>query len=264
MKTTLLTCFLFLFIGFTSFSQNPSTMNSMSEDEIQEGLEALSSMFGDASKVEVADSYSFSSSVNIKITVLDEKKKSTEMSMKMSFPKEEDYYGIEMLSTNQKKGEMPDAFMVFDYANFKMITFMDQSGQKMGMAMDLNPEQIENWTDAQETEELDNVEFQKSGKTKDILGYNCVHYTMKGANGSGDYWVSDDEDLQIGVALNAMLQSSKKSAYDMPDDYPEGAVLEMSFRAEDGTEMNWLATSINKDDKHSIKTGDYNFINMGR
>ena len=39
MKNTFLTSFLFLFIGFTSFSQNSNTMNSMSEEEMQENEE---------------------------------------------------------------------------------------------------------------------------------------------------------------------------------------------------------------------------------
>lgn len=264
MKSTLLTSILFLFIAFTSFSQNSNTMNSMSEEELMEGLEAMSSMFGGNSEVEVADSYSFSTSVNILITIVDEKKENTEMRMKMSFPKEDDYYGMEILSVSQNEGEMPDALIVFDYANFKMITFMEQSGQKMGLTMDLNADQIEDWTDAQEADDMQNVEFTKTGKTKDILGYNCVHYTMKGTTGKGDYWVSDDEDLKIGVALNSMLQSSKNSSYEMPDDYPEGAVLEMNYSDESGSEMHWLATSINKDDEQSINTSEYNFINMGQ
>lgn len=266
MKITFFICSIFLFLGSSSYSQsyNSNTLNSLSQEEMQGGLDALSAMLGGASEVDIADEYSFLSSVNIQLTVIDQNNQESEMTMKMSFPKDDDYYGMEVLSYSKSGGEMPKAFIIFDYLNFKMISLMESSGQMMGIAMDLNAEQIEDYLEAEENEEIKNLEFTKSGKTKDILGYNCVQYIMKSTSGEGEYWVSDDKDIKISTALNAMSQSSTKNAYNMPKEYPDGAVLEMNYIDESGAGMNWLATEINKNDKQTIRTGDYTFINMGK
>lgn len=232
---------------------------------MQEGLEALQRMMGDGSaNVEVADSYTFSSAVVIHLTSTDNNNKKTEMDMRMLFPEEDSYYGIELIDFNGSKGKTPQAFMIFDYLNYKMISLMEESGQKMGFAMDLNMQQIEEWEEAEVNEELEDLSFTKTGKTKNILGYSCEHYLIETAEGKGDYWVSSDDDLKIGIALNSMAKSSKGQGFQMPADYPEGAILEMSFVDNNGNSVNWLATSIEKNKSTTIKTGDYTFLSIGQ
>lgn len=274
MKNIISLIFLSFFISFTTQAQDydPSSLESLakkyetdaSDEEIQQGLEALqSALYSTTSDIEIADVYSFTSSVDVTLSTFNNDN-TTDMNVRMLFPEEDSYYGIELLELNGSNNEIPQAFMIFDYSSYKMISFMETSGQKMGFAMDLSPEQIEDWMDAEEEEETQNMNFTKTGKSKEILGYTCEQYLMKSGSGEGEFWVSDDKDLKIGIALNAMSQTSKNKSYDMPSDYPDGAILEMTFNDSSGDGMRWLATAINKKDKRSIRTKEYTFINMGQ
>lgn len=246
-----------------SYSQNYGS--GFSEKDLEEGLQVLQSMMAGGNKeVEVADSYSFTSTVLIHLSTFENNKLSGEMDMKMLFPEEESYYGMELLDYSGNNGEMPKALLIFDYLNFKMISLMDESGQKIGFAMDLNMDQIEQWEDAKENEEIQNLSYIKTDKTKNILGYTCYEYRLKSKEGSGSYWVSEDEDLKIGIALNSMAQNSKDKGFDLPSDYPDGAILEMSFKDASGNGMNWMATSISKNKSQTISTSEYSFLSIGQ
>lgn len=263
MKFNLLSLlFILLFIQPT-YSQNYGS--GFSEKDMEEGLQVLQSMMaGGNEEVEVADSYSFNSTVVIHLSTIENDNVSSEMDMKMLFPTDDSYYGMELLDYSGNSGEMPKALLIFDYLNFKMISLMDESGQKIGFAMDLNMEQIANWEDAEENEPLQNLSFTKTTNTKEILGYTCYEYTIESKEGNGSYWVSEDEDLKIGIALNSMAQNSKNKGFDLPTDYPEGAILEMSFTDANGNGMNWLATSISKNKSQTISTSEYSFLSIGQ
>ncbi len=274
MKTSYLSLLLILFISFTGFAQsyNSNELNQLinesvdqaSSEEIQKGLDALQNAMMNGSKVEVADQYSFQTSVDITLTTFNSKKNTNEMNMRMLFPSEGSYYGIELLEVKDSKGEMPETFMVFDYASLKMVSLMNMSGQKMGFAMALKEDQIEEWMKSENEDEADKSEFTKTGKTKEILGYTCDQYTVSSEDGNGEFWITNDADLQIGLALNAMSQNSKgKKGYDMPEDYPEGAILEMTYADNKGEGMKWLATSIDKNSNRTIQTSDYSFMSFG-
>lgn len=258
--------FLLIFISlFTQHSFGQSYGSDFSEMDMEEGLQMLQSMMAGGNKeVEVADSYSFTSTVLVHLKTIENDKVSSEMDMKMLFPEEDSYYGMELLDFSGNNGEIPKALLIFDYLNFKMISLMDESGQKIGFAMDLNMEQIEKWENAEENEELKNLSFIKTSNTKTILGYTCYEYTINSKEGSGSYWVSEDNDLKIGIALNSMAQNSKDKGFDLPGDYPDGAILEMMFTDADGNGMNWLATAISKNDKQTIRTSDYSFLSIGQ
>lgn len=263
MKLNLFSLLFILLFTQSSFGQNYGS--GFSEEDMEEGLQVLQSMMAGGNKeVEVADSYSFTSTVHIHLSTIENEEVNSEMDMKMLFPEEDSYYGMELLDYSGNNGEIPKALLIFDYSNFKMISLMDESGQKIGFAMDLNLDQIEKWEDAEENEELKNLSFVKTENSKNILGYTCYEYTVKSEEGSGNYWVSEDEDLKIGIALNAMAQNSKNKGFDLPGDYPDGAILEMSFTDTEGNGMNWLATSISKNDKQTIQTSEYSFLSIGQ
>lgn len=250
------------FFLFTSpgFAQN---YGDATDEEIQQALQALqNSMMGTTSDVEVADVYEFTTSVDILITNTDSRGQQTDMKMRMLFPQEESYYAMELLEVGGNSGETPETVIIFDYLNLKMISLINTSGNKMGIAMDLSNEQIADWTE--EDGEDDLPSFTKTGKTKEILGYSCEQYLVSNNTGKGEFWVTDDEDLKIGLALNAMSQSSNGSGYDMPKEFPDGSVLEMNYSNSDGGEMKWLATEIHKKINKKIYTEGYTFISMGK
>lgn len=278
MKTifTLLTAFIFLlpstqaqiYVPSSAKRFGKSKANEEAEKGAQKGYEALlNSMSGSSSDVEIADVYSFKTSVDIRVTSFDKKQKSSEMNMRMLFPPEESgdpYYAVELLDMQDDDTEVPNNLVIFDYLNFKMISLINSGGEKMGFTMELSQDQIDEWTEAEEEGNDEKVEFKKTGETKDILGYSCEQYVFESSDSEGEFWVSNDKDLKIGMALNAMSQNDKKKSYDMPDEYPDGAILEMNYTDSDGSGMNWLATAIDKSLNKTIRTEGYTFMNLGK
>jgi len=274
MKTTYLSLLILLLFSMSGFAQDYNSADfeqllneytdEASSEEIQEALSTLQNSMMNSSNVEIEDSYSFQTSLDISLTTFNSKKNTSEMDMRMLFPKEASYYAMEILDIKDSDSEMPEAIMIFDYESLKMINLMNMSGQKMGFAMALSEDQIEEWAKTEEEDEADKSEFTKTGKTKEILGYTCDQYTMSSADGNGEFWITNDADLQIGLALNAMSQNSKgKKSYDMPSDYPEGAILEMTYADNKGEGMKWIATKIDKNIRRNINTGDYSFMSFG-
>ena len=156
-------------------------------EQEQKGIDAIqNAMFGTSSDANVADKYEFETSVDILLTTKDKKGKATEMNMEMLFTEKDSYYGIEMKDMSKSGSDAASSIVVFDYLNFKMVSLMDNSGQKMGITMDLNEEQISDWSSSETDTNASNASFTKSGKTKDILGYTCEQYIIKSDDGEGE------------------------------------------------------------------------------
>lgn len=219
----------------------------------------MSKLFGSGGSVVVAESFEFNSSIDILMTTTDKKGNPTAMNMTMLFPDNEEYFGMEMGSSESQNEQMPPMKMIYDFKNEQMITMMNNSGQKMGMVMSINEEQLSEWTD--DDADIDEMpEWKKTGKTKTILGYSCEQYIFSSNDGDGEAWVSDDDDLNIGYAMNAMANAQKKNKN---SEYPDGAILEMTFNGNDGEKMTWISTDIKTDTNISLKTEGYQFMAIG-
>lgn len=220
-----------------------------------------SSMFGGT--VEVADFFEFNSSIDMLMTTYDKKGKTNVINMTMLFPEdEEDYFGMEIKESENAKQEMPQMKMIYDFKNQQMITMLDNEGQKMGMVMSIDEDQLSKWAESEDYDIDEVPEWSKTGKKKDILGYNCEQYIFSSEDGDGDAWVTDDDDLKIGYAMNAMAQAQKKKNKSN-NEYPDGAILEMNYNGKDGEKMNWITTNIETDTYIKLMTAGYQFMSMG-
>ena len=94
------------------------------------------------------------------------------------------------------------------------------------------------------------------------MGYNSEQYIFSSEDGNGDAWVTDDDDLKIGYAMNAMAQAQKKKNKNN-NEYPDGAILEMNYNGNDGEKMNWITTNIETDTDIKLMTAGYQFMSMG-
>ena len=243
-----------------------STYNSTSSNESSYGESGqepdIMKLFGSGT-VEVKESFEFTSSIDIKVTTTDKKENVTVMTMKMLFPENEEYFGMEINSPDNTEEQMPPMKMVYDFESQQMVTMMINSGQKIGMVISINEEELAKWVDEDDSDIEDMPEWKKTGKTKNILGYTCEQYVFSDNDGSGEAWVSDDDDLNIGYAMNAMANSQDGKNNKGKSDYPDGAILEMTFTSDDGETMSWIATEIKTDTHIVIKTEGYQFMNLG-
>lgn len=244
--------------------EEESSSSSSSADDAYMG--AMSKLFG-GGNVDVQESYDFGAYSDVEITMTDKKGKVETMSMRYLFSKEATYVGMEFKEMSSTE-EMPPSFTIFDWENYQMITLIETSGQKMGVAMNLNPEEIAAASMEEMEEDDEEIKFYKTGRTKKILGYTCEEYKMESEDGEGSFWMTDETDLHIGLAMGAMSMGNtsngkSKSQYDLPANYPEGAMLEMEYVDDKGEKMLMTTKEINTNHNQSISTAGYTFMSMG-
>lgn len=231
------------------------------------GMQAMSKMFG--GDVEVRDRYDFNAYSDVEVITTDKKGRTERMEFRYLFPEEEAYVGMEFTSMGEGE-EMPPSFSIFDMEEKQMVTLIESGGQKMGVAISLDPETL-NASDWEEQEEWDEEElqFRKTGRTKKILGYTCEEYVMEQEEGKSTFWVTDETDLHIGMAMGAMSAGSQQgqqqqAQYDLPEDFPQGAMLEMTFEDyEEESTMQMNTLSIEENVPKSVSTEGYTFMSMG-
>jgi hypothetical protein len=213
---------------------------SISESDKKALLEKLSPT------VNIPSSFSFNKKIEVEITNNRGEKYPMEFLLG-SYP---DIYGISVASKEmQGQGEV---IMVMTPKS--STAFMNVAGMKMKKSTSL--EQMGNqYNMTDKMPKGSDFEYQKTGKTKTILGFACheykVDYNYTNSKGSASFWVSKDFPIQnvempmLGMKLN--------------NTYLQGFVLELnSFHQRE----NWTIKVIQVSDKNvSINTSQYK--NMG-
>lgn len=201
--------------------------------------------------VDLKDSYSFDLTLECEMTDYS-KEKST---MDMLLTKDGSLIGIK-----QYDGDM-EMFMVFDVANDVMITFSEEDGEKQVMGM---PNVLKT-TGALTTgmqEEFNDMEIEKTGKTKKFAGYTCDEYKIEDEETYTKAYVAQDFpvgwEASTGNFLKNMMPAIQR------DKMPQG----MSLYSESKTKKK------NKKSKFEVKnviesgltlnTGDYKKIEFGQ
>lgn len=229
----------------------------------QASMNAMSKLLG-GGDANVLDQYTFSAYAKVKMTMDGGKETVT---MKYHFPENEPYVGIEYLDISSTEEMTSDVFTIMDIKNKQVITLMTQNGQKMGVSINIDPEVWKDYAEENSDVTSEDITIEKTGRTKEILGYTCYEYKMVTPDGNGTIWITDETDLSIGKALMGMQMSQKgqkgKQASVLPSDYPTGAMLEMEFTSTDGEHMLMTTTEINENSSKTVSTTGYSFFNMG-
>jgi hypothetical protein len=226
---------------------------------------AMMKMFG-SSNVDVKDSYQFDHRFIILMEEFDKKGKLKE-SNEMTFLAKDDspVMGLEI----EQEGTATQ--LVYDLASYEMITLINTDGQKFGTTMSLDKAQV----DAMVEESMDDTEatttempqFRKTGKSKEISGYNCDEYevtNMEGAEGEVIYWITEEADADWISSMSSMSGLNKQlpSMY-AGTGYPEdGSVIQMIMTEDDGTSSVMTVKEIQKNQNVVINTKGYTFMNL--
>ena len=233
---------------------------------------AMMKMFG--GEADVADSYDFDIRLVSETTTSKKGKRESRSKYAMLFKPGADYMGMQPLEV-ENQGERYDtetnqSQIIFDMGRKVMVTLIDNKEQgKTGVAINFDPEQIEEMTVDQEKEAMsdEDYNFSKTGNTKDILGYSCDEYEYSGEDGSGTFWITDELDASMTEMFAAMGQNSKKrnsSPFGSLENYPEGTVMEMhGENTEDNTQIDMKVTEVDESANATISTTDYQIMSMG-
>lgn len=239
-------------------SDDDTKAASASEDEMSEEeanamvMRALGGM-GGGSTVDLPSEYAFDHRVDMVITTFDKKgKQDAVQNMQVLFSDKKPYMGVSV------QVEGTNSVSVIDMEAMLMVMLMDMGSNKMAMTIDLNSE----WLEENDDESITAMEsFKKTGRTKTILGYKCDEYVMTDDEGTTEFWITREDDLDIYRAFGAMSASSpdnkKGKGNSLPAGHPGGMTMLTTMVSNDGEKMIMEVTDVKKNSPLSIQTAGY-------
>ena len=233
----------------------------MAKSDSEQNSNMLSRMFG--GDVELKDSYSFDHNVQLVIQTFDKKgKENQEMESRMYFSDSEPNFGMDVNASGA------ESFIIYDMETYQMVTLIDNDGQKMGMAIQLDSKDFEDDDDA--TADNTKYSFVKTGKSKVITGYNCEEYKMESSDSNDEYdqtyWMTTDIDANWMSSFANAMSSNKNMAkkVEVPKDYPKGSMIQVISESRKNKEKTITTVKeYKKNDRVTISTKGYQLMNVG-
>lgn len=139
------------------------------------------------------------------------------------------------------------------------IILMEQNNIAQVVPMDEDLLTIAEPTDSE-------VSFEKTGQTKEILGYACQEYTVDSPDMSGSFWMTSEVEINYEGYVNAINNSfkgDKKDSFKLPEG-GNGLMMEMDIMTK-GKKPNkalMLVTEISEEDI-TFTLADYQVMNGG-
>jgi cellobiose-specific phosphotransferase system component IIB len=222
----------------------------------------MNSLYGGGGSIPIAEAYDFESRLAYKLTT-ESGKKSNSMDYMVLINPETEYMATRLGSVeeNGKKSDVDvNVTTIMDYGRNAMVMIMEE--QKMATVMSMNI--VNAVIDTAEIAE-NNVTIEKSGKTKDILGYSCDEYLMKSDDVEGSVWIAKDMD----VASKAMFQNMGNSSFAKNSGWldEKGMMMEMDMlvneeNSKKQSRMKMTLTGIDEEKSH-FNMSDYQTMSFG-
>ena len=165
----------------------------------------------------------------------------------------------------ESQGMDADGYVVFDFGNNSFITLTEREGKKEGMAIAMNEEQksiMGGEYQQKVNEEYEDVEFFKTGRSKMIADLLSWEYEGRSKEGNGTMWVCEDIKFDSEKYFGLFGNSSGRKDF-MPDNYPEGYLMEMNYTdSETGETHHYIVTRLEQDADEKIDTKPYGVKDM--
>lgn len=225
--------------------------------------------FAIGTNVKTEDRYTFSVVTTMEMESVKKSGKSDGKAvMMMHFNPDEQYTGTRIINAEVKKSD-GDAFIVFDLKNKAMVMLMSTDTSKVSVAFGWKdvPTRAPESTAGARTEQVnwDTVSawknFRKIG-TRTIAGYAADGYRTESEKATVETWVTHDRSLGFGnmFAANSNMKQMKGK---LPDDYPDGMLLEMnSVDKNSGDRVTMKVTDINRHANVTYVMADYRKTDM--
>ncbi|WP_158859975.1 DUF4412 domain-containing protein [Lunatibacter salilacus] len=214
--------------------------------------------------VETEESYSFKGVAEMEVTSTDSKGKSEDPARIISYlSNDEQFTGMEFRDDTKKNSE-EKTVMIFDFKNNATIMLVENDEGKSSMAFGLDWQKMMEGMEEMDVEEenaepvdWDEFKFEKTGKTKTILGYACEEYLAKNEEMEAVYWISTKpiEGLQAFWGKNSpfITQRMQTENQEYFNKFPEGSVMEMNFVSqEDKSSTSFTMVNIDVDETNTF------------
>jgi hypothetical protein len=152
--------------------------------------------------------------------------------------------------------------IIFDSKNKVVLFLTDSDGEKMGIASEVDPESLaRDMEEAEKEEGYPLVDPQKTGKTKDILGYKCDEYLIDDDEREIHMWTC--EELGNQVRKEMIDQQHTYGGVFLYAAYSKGMVMEYEeIDKESGDRSVMQVTDINLNLSHTISTRAYPVVGI--
>lgn len=240
-----------------------SAMDSMilaSQNDPEAYEKMMESLFGGGEPISIADEYAFASRLVYTLST-GSGKKSNSMDYVVLINPDQEYMATQMGSVEMdgKKSEVAmNVTTIMDYGSDAMIMLMED--QKMVQVMSMN---MVNSMDRSE-ENSNNVSVEKTGKTREILGYTCDEYLMTSDDVEGSVWIAEGVEFISKSLFNNMGNSSFAKNSDWLD--KQGMLMEMDMMVNEEKskkKSHMKMTLINMDkEQNSYMMSDYQTMNF--
>lgn len=238
-----------------------SDMYGDSEDGAPGNMDFSKIMKGMGEPVDTESEYDFLGYLVFEMTSTNENGKASDpVLMKSYLSESSDYTGMEIVDPKN-----PEAMtgLVFDIKNEASIVFLDNKGQKSSFAYKMNLDGLDEAID----EEIDanaedyKVTVEKTGRTKDILGYECEEYHIKNEDGEGYYWITEMPIAGYSSiwSTNSPLMTSKtqEKYAEYFNNMPKGNFMELTYTSEESGTMEMKVIEINESASKSLTMSEY-------
>ncbi len=212
---------------------------------------------GIGEEVDTEDAYSFTGHMVLELISSDAKGKSTEpMKIKTFLSPSSDYTGMELFDP---KNPTATTKMILDIKNKASIILMDGEDSKSSFAFKMDLDEL----DSLEEKSFEESEFkiQKTGNTKEILGFDCEEYLVQSEDGQGVYWITEE---QIANSNSFLSSNSNLGSSKMQEKYarhfanaPKGNVMEMEYKMNEGEEVKMKVIDIQTSQPITFEMSDY-------
>ncbi|MCH7402154.1 DUF4412 domain-containing protein [Belliella kenyensis] len=219
---------------------------------------------GLSADVETAEAYQFSGYSVMEITAVDEKGKLQDpFRMKTYIDQSSQTVAMEFESQEKKKSSK--TIIIYDIDRNANIFLLEADGQKSSMAYSYDFENITEEADLSEWEkELDSkdLNFEKTGRSKVIHGYNCAEYIIDSEEGKATYWITDRPIIGSGSFWGEsnplMGNKTYRDKNSKLGNLPNGHMMEMIFESKkDQSKSEIKIIEINETSSQKFEMSSY-------
>lgn len=225
------------------------------------GLDMSKVLGGLGEPVDTEDQYEFFGHLVLEMVSTNANGKTEDpFQLKSYLSESTDYTGMELIDPKNPKATTS---MVFDVKNQASIVFLDNKGEKSSFAYKMDLDELDEMVDEEidsNTEEYD-VTIEKTGNSKDILGYTCEEYHVVSEDGEGYYWITDEPIggyASFWGTNSPMMTSKAQERYAQHfNNMPDGNFMELTFTSKDSEKIDMKVIEIDESAPKSLTMADY-------
>ncbi|MHA7128422.1 DUF4412 domain-containing protein [Algoriphagus namhaensis] len=216
---------------------------------------------GIGTNVPTADRYEFTGTSTFEVISTDERGKQEEPMELVAYLSQSPQ--TQAMQIEDKENNNGMITMIFDLENNASILLMENSGEKSSFAYALDMDALMANSDEMIAAEYEDAEFsiEKTGNTKQILGYTCEEYAVKSKDGEGTYWVTQEpiEGFASFWSENSPFVTTKtqKTYAEHFQNMPEGNFMEMHFNSTDGSQVSMKVTDLQVNSPATFVMSEY-------